>query len=206
MVGQRFGRFFILSYVNGCGKTPARFFCACDCGNKLFVHAGSVVYGKSKSCGCLSREISFSRNIKHGHYINSKQSPEYRSWAGMHTRCGNKKDKSYKNYGGRGIEVCDEWSNFSNFLRDMGLRPFAKHSIERINNDGDYCKLNCKWATSIEQGRNKRNSRILLLEEGPMVLSAACEKYKIKSTTVCERLKKGWGDNVAVKHKIRGHK
>lgn len=86
------------------------------------------------------------------------RTPEYRSWEGMKQRCLNKNAKGYKNYGGRGIKVCGRWMEFKNFLEDMGKKPKGKHSIDRINNEGNYEPLNCRWATDIEQASNQRRT------------------------------------------------
>jgi hypothetical protein len=84
------------------------------------------------------------------------QTPEYNTWANMLSRCRNPKNDRYRDYGERGITVCERWLRFENFLVDMGLRPSDRHSIDRINNDGNYEPLNCRWATSSEQNNNKR--------------------------------------------------
>lgn len=94
--------------------------------------------------------------IKHGHATRAKTSPEYRAWCHLKERCLTSTNSRYADYGGRGIKVCARWLVFENFLEDMGLKPTVKHSIDRINNDGDYTPENCRWATNLEQNLNKR--------------------------------------------------
>jgi len=109
--------------------------------------------GAITSCGCAHAEMLRQRNTTHG----QAGTPEWRVWKGMHTRCFNPRSKAWKNYGGRGITICAEWRHdFRAFLRDMGKRPSPDLSIERRDNDGDYCKANCYWATALEQSRNRR--------------------------------------------------
>lgn len=105
-----------------------------------------------------ARKRWMAARIKHGAYMNDSESPTHYIWRSMLARCNNIKDKSYTNYGGRGIKVYERWLKFENFLVDMGERPL-KLSIERIDNDGNYEPSNCKWATLIEQGNNTRGNR-----------------------------------------------
>lgn len=99
--------------------------------------------------------------IKHGHAINGRQSPTYKTWKTMTARCRNPSGSRLENYISRGIVVCEEWRNsFESFLEDMGLRPGNEYSIDRIDNDGNYCKSNCRWATRSEQVRNRRNKKL----------------------------------------------
>ncbi len=113
-----------------------------------------VVLGMTKSCGCLQRERagSFAR---HG----MSQSPEYTSWQQMKNRCLNPNGEVYKNYGARGIRICDRWLSFENFLEDMGKRPSPRHTLGRLDNDGDYEPDNCEWQTATEQNKNRRPPR-----------------------------------------------
>jgi len=123
----------------------------CECGVERVLYYDSVRWHKTKSCGCLRNRI--------GQTHGMHKSAEYRSWDGMKRRCYNKNSKDYKYYGPRGIIVCDRWiNNFEAFFEDMGLKPSAKHSIDRINNDGNYEPGNCRWATAQQQSINRRPS------------------------------------------------
>jgi len=120
------------------------------------------------------------------------ESPEYRVWGSMIKRCCNPKANRYDRYGGRGISVCERWQSFEAFFEDMGPRPSPKHSIERRNNDGNYEKANCYWATWKEQARNKRTSRMLEFNGKTMCLAAWAEETGIASKVLCLRLRIGW--------------
>jgi hypothetical protein len=96
----------------------------------------------------------------HGHARKGSQSPEYRAWKGMKNRCSRKADRRYADYGGRGIAFDPRWGDFASFLEDMGPRPSAYHSLDRIDNDGDYTPINCRWATREQQAQNKRTTRL----------------------------------------------
>lgn len=97
--------------------------------------------------------------LRHSAYVGGKEAPEHYVWRSMHARCNDPKASSYKRYGGRGIKVCETWSDYRTFLRGMGQRPTPAHSLERKHNDGDYCKSNCAWATRSAQQRNKSSTR-----------------------------------------------
>lgn len=141
--------------------------CACKCGTEKRVHGGSLRAGTSKSCGCWGTERYPLMNRTHG----MSKTPEHRTWSGIKTRCYNPNVKNFDRYGGRGIKVCDRWKDFANFFEDMGPKPSPKHSIERIDSNGDYEPGNCRWATITEQASNKRNNVMLELN-GEMVTGA----------------------------------
>jgi hypothetical protein len=157
LTGKQFGKLIVLKYLRSTIAGVSIWKCACECGKQVDVYYGNLTQGHSQSCGCFAIDIRKNKALKHGHLINYKQSPEYSSWAHAKSRCCNLKNRDYKNYGGRGIKMCNSWLNsFSNFLLDMGKRPTADHSIDRINNDGNYTPTNCRWATKSIQMTNRR--------------------------------------------------
>ena len=145
--GNRYGRLLVVYYVGN-----NEWHCQCDCGVTVELRGRSLWSGHSKSCGCVRKEKL--ANFKRTH--NRARTSEYYTWISMKQRCCNPRDKGYKDYGARGITVCDRWmESFSNFLADMGERP-AGLSLDRKNNDLGYFKENCQWATAQEQTNNRR--------------------------------------------------
>lgn len=183
LTGKTFARLFVVAPYS-----KDKWLCACQCGEDSVVFGYQLKSGRTKSCGCLRKEKTSILQKTHG----MSQTLEYKTWKEINRRCKSVKNKEYMNYGGRGIKVCDRWGDFVNFIDDMGLRPSHRHSIDRINNNGDYSPENCRWATSYEQASNRRNNRIITYDGETMILRDAAKKYGIHFTTISRRLASGW--------------
>ena len=192
LIGERFGRLVVLADGSP-EKGRRRVVCACDCGASIPVEPRSLRAGKTKSCGCLQRDVV--SNICANRTTHGKAgSPEYVSWVHMKGRCENPSNPKFKDYGARGIKVCPEWSDdFARFLSDMGAKPSAKASIDRIDVNSGYSPENCRWADPTTQARNKRNHRYVEFGGEQMPLSQACEMAGINYRSALYRLNAGQG-------------
>ena len=194
LTGERFGRLVVLKKASNL-ESRVRWLCRCDCGKEKIVRGDGLRGGDTKSCGCLQKEKASiyckKFKTKHGHDTRDGKSKTYASWQQMVQRCTNPSNKSYCNYGGRGITVCGRWGKFENFLEDMGEVPEG-HQIDRIDNNGNYCKSNCRWATRKEQGRNKRNNLFITYKGKTQLLVECAEQLGVKYYTLWSRLSRGW--------------
>lgn len=203
LMNQRFGRLVVISEHKNKGK-KTQWVCICDCGQKCIVKTGQLRSMKTESCGCLRKENAVKNGKKMWTTHSMNKSPEHRSYHAMLARCYRKTHKSYYDYGGRGIKVCDRWRNsFENFFEDIGKRPSKKHSLGRIDNNSDYMPDNCKWETVIEQANNKRNNFIIEVDGIEKTLPEWCKTYNIDYHQVYTRIiNKGWTPKKALKTPI----
>lgn len=158
--GQRFGRLIALEWVSTNKQGNSEWLCVCDCGKEVIVNSQKLKSGKTKSCGCLSRELTIKRNSE-GFKYNARKNRIYRIYYGMKTRCYNPNEPGYHRYGGRGISICDEWLNSFETFQKWALSHGYRNdlSIDRINNDGNYEPSNCRWATAKEQANNRSTNK-----------------------------------------------
>lgn len=186
--GDAFGRLTIIEESEVRNK-HRYFVCRCECGNVKEVKLDSLTRGVTISCGCYNREISSSINSVHGMCSTRL----YRIWSGMKARCHYPKHKGYSNYGGRGISICDEWDDFSNF-RDWALKNgYLDHlTIDRTDVNGDYRPENCTWKTMDYQRRHTRKSRQIEFDGKIMTMRQWAEKCGLDNSTISRRLKDGW--------------
>jgi hypothetical protein len=202
LTGQRFGRLTVISRAENRGK-QTRWHCVCDDGNEAVVDAHSLRSGGTQSCGCLQSEIATALRTKHGHAPSSargrKASPEYTAWWNMLKRCYNSNNPRYKDWGGRGITVCDRWrfgedglTGFECFLIDMGPKPSRKHSIHRKDNDKGYNPDNCIWATEDVQQNEKRSNRFVTIDGRRLTVVQWARESKHRASTLHDRLNGGW--------------
>jgi hypothetical protein len=173
----------------------------CECGNYFVSRMDSVRAGKTQSCGCFHKEtaaVQGKANTVHGHCrrIGGRNS-QHNIYTGILQRCTNPNNARYADYGGRGIRVCDRWcepngQGYINFLTDMGKRPSDSHEVDRIRNNGNYEPSNCRWATSTEQNRNKRNNVNLTYNEKTQCIAAWTQELGLSRNTIRNRIKRGW--------------
>lgn len=187
MIGKVFGR---LTPILECGQNSSkqyRYLCVCDCGESKVVTGSLLAQGKVLSCGCLKREMMVARNTKH----NGCGTSTYETWQGMKSRCTNKSQAAYANYGGRGIGFDPAWADFAAFVADMGERPDGC-TLERIDNDKGYSKDNCKWATNAEQSRNTRQNVNLTFNGKTQCMTDWANELSIPYPTIQDRVRRGW--------------
>lgn len=172
MVGRRFGRLVVLlsgdPLISPSGRSRPRSLVRCDCGTEKLVSGEHLRAGSIRSCGCLQREIATTTRATHGDTRPTKggMSREYAAYANAIDRCTNPRNKDYHHYGARGVTFCQRWrqgdgerSGYECFLSDMGRKPSSRHSLDRIDVNGNYEPGNCRWATWKEQRHNRRDAK-----------------------------------------------
>jgi hypothetical protein len=183
LIGRIFGRLEVI----GTGRRKGRhrlWICRCRCGKEKEIRGDNLIAGVSTSCGCFHREVV----SKHG----AAGTEIYMIWGLMLARCRNPNALNYHLYGERGIRVCDRWHDFTNFAVDMGPRPSPLHTLDRIDNNGNYEASNCRWATKKEQARNKRNNVLLTYRGETFTMSEWAERLDCTKHIILKRLRRGW--------------
>lgn len=188
LIGQTFGRLTVIEkHPERSNNGSVLWKVKCECGeSEPFLIIGSTMKsGNTTSCGCARREKTGNKFRKHGMH----NSPEHRTWVEMHRRCYNENNAQYKDYGGRGIKMSEEWKNsFEAFYRDMGPKPGPAYSIDRIKNDGDYEKGNCRWATRRTQNNNTSANVRYDYNGEDLTIAELAEKFKMPYATMRTRL------------------
>lgn len=204
IVGQRYGRLRVLAAAPRRGHNPA-WFCRCDCGTATVAIASNLRGGNTQSCGCYHAEVTSAVKTIHGRC----KSTEYTSHQAMMARCYSSANIGFRLYGGRGIVVCDRWrlgedgkSGFQCFLADMGQKPTARHSLDRINVNGNYQPDNCRWATPYDQARNTRRNTWVEFRGHRMILADAIRLSGLNRTLVMQRLARGWAMEAALNRAV----
>jgi hypothetical protein len=180
LCGKRYGKLLVLSEKRRKSRNdPIMWHCLCDCGRKCLKRPTNIV--RYRSCGCL-------RGGSH----NMSRTKVYRAHRAMLTRCLNKNCLQRKHYAGRGVTICKRWLKFENFYTDMGEPPTSKHSLDRINNNGNYEPGNCRWATPTQQARNTRSNKKLFYFGERKTIADWADELGIKSKVVYQRISRGW--------------
>lgn len=187
--GMRIGRLLVTQWIDG------KWECRCDCGTEKRISTSHLRSGRVNSCGCLHQELRHELTKTHG----MKHTPIYTVWINMRQRCENPTRKDWANYGGRGIMVCKEWGDFSQFLSDMG-EPMKGQFIDRINVDGNYEKSNCQWVSRQDQNRNKRNSILVTVSGVTKPMIEWCDELGMNYFTAHSRIRRGATPLEAIGH------
>lgn len=189
MINKRFGKLVVLKKTDK-KKYKTYFLCQCDCGNKTIVEYYSLIYGNTKSCGCLQKEKA--KQLKSTH--NDSKTRLYTSWCNMKARCYRKTMKRYERYGGRGIVVCDEWKNSFITFKKWALENGYNESLtlDRIDVNGNYEPNNCRWISNLEQQSNRGNNRKITYKGETKALCEWARIYNLKWKTLQNRINDGW--------------
>ena len=184
LTGQRFGKLIVIKYLYTDKYRRTIWLCQCDCGNLKAIPSVNLRKGITKSCGCYNNE----KNLRHGQFGTRL----YSTWSKMIERCHNKKYAQYKNYGERGIRVCDEWKNdfvaFYNWAMANGYKDNL--TIDRIDNNGNYEPSNCRWATIQQQQNNRRNNRVFIINGEKLTMAEVARKYQINYKSLKTKMRK----------------
>lgn len=201
--GKKFGEWEVLKRAKqNTSSGAAMWTCQCNCGVIKDIGGFELRRGYSKSCGCLKRTLAAERCTIHElSKINKegKKHPLYKSWEGMKYRCYNKKSTYYRDYGGRGIKVCERWLEFNNFYLDMGDTYKKGLTLGRIHNNKGYYLSNCRWETAEEQQNNRRNCHYLEIDGITLTITQWARHNGINPSMAFNRIARGWNKVEAVR-------
>ena len=186
--GTRFGRLsVVIEHQQRCGRR--RFLCRCDCGALTIVDMAKLRSGRTRSCGCLAREINALHSVTHGQ--NGR--PLYRVWAAMKSRCANPNVASFGRYGGRGISVCEEWLEYARFQVWADTNGYRSGlTLDRIDNDGNYEPGNCQWVSRSRQANNRTSSRLVAYRGEIKSIADWSRTTGLAAGVIWKRLNRGW--------------
>jgi hypothetical protein len=190
-VGTKFGRLTVLKLGY------PKWLMLCECGKEKLVYKYDILYGKTKSCGCLNRELATQRSTKHGLHTETKL---YNIWNAMRARCNRKNSKQYADYGGRGIYICEEWNDFAKFHEWSHNNGYQEDlTLDRINNDGPYSPDNCRWVDMVVQSNNTRRNVRATIRGVTRTIAEHSRVYNINQSTLGYRYRQGWRDEELIK-------
>ncbi len=200
--GKQFNDLYVVRFI---GRHGSHFFfweCRCVCGNVIAITTNNLRSG-AKSCGCKTAQAISERRTTHGR----SNTAAYRVWHAIKNRCLKPRHSDFPNYGGRGITICDRWrTSFEAFMQDMGERPTATHTIDRIDNSKGYSPDNCRWATRTEQSRNRRDNVMVTFQGETRCIAEWAERLNMNHETLFYRFKYGWSVERALTTPVRPQK
>lgn len=203
--GIKYGRLTIVEekekYISPKGYPQRRVLCKCECGNTHICTLNNLKNGSTKSCGCYQKELASRTKSTHG----MSGSRPHSIWNQMIMRCHNPKSRGFKNYGAKGITVCEKWKTFEGFWEDMSNGYKDNLTIDRINNSKGYSKSNCKWSTPREQQNNRSNNRKFTFDGETLTMMQWARKTGLKRQTIESRLRRGWTVENALTTHIMKH-
>lgn len=204
LLNQQFGDLTVTQKLDS-RKGHMHWLCRCKCGKIAEVSTGNLNSGHTKSCGCLQKKRSAEIKMVHGLYKDAtgKRTKLYHVWGGMKERCFNQNHQAYKDYGRRGITVCEEWLEYAVF-HDWAMKSGYKQglSIERINNDGNYEPANCEWIPRLHQAANRRNVRMITHDDVTLTASEWGKRLNLNPKNILNRLRRGWSVEEALTNSI----
>ena len=198
LTGRKFGRLTVVGYAASMPNGQLKWHCRCECGATRVVYGVHLNRGKTRSCGCYNNEVHSTLSGR-----SKGAASEYKTWSSMLNRCENPNAQEFDRYGARGIAVCDRWHDLECFLQDMGRRPSSKHSIDRINNNGDYEPGNCRWATRQTQQNNLRSNRIVSFGGKSLTVAQWARDVGCSWSVIFCRLERGWTVERALTQPVR---